>query len=105
MAWSNSKIFRAFLADVLDNTTAMDLGADTFSAGALNLVSVDGTPAAVPSDGSLVPSTVSESPSASVSLASTATVTGVSSSVLAASSFATGGSFTALTVTVTVAVS
>lgn len=28
MAWSNSKIFRAFLADVLDNTTAVDLGAD-----------------------------------------------------------------------------
>lgn len=29
MAWSNSKIFRAFLADVLDNTTAFDLGGDT----------------------------------------------------------------------------
>lgn len=28
MAWSNSKIFRAFLADVLDNTTAIDLGTD-----------------------------------------------------------------------------
>lgn len=28
MAWTNSKIFRAFLADVLDNTTAIDLGAD-----------------------------------------------------------------------------
>lgn len=33
-------------AQVVDN-----LGADTFSAGALQLVSVDGTPAAVPSDG------------------------------------------------------
>lgn len=29
MAWSNSKIFRAFLADVLDNTAAFDLGSDT----------------------------------------------------------------------------
>jgi hypothetical protein len=28
MAWSNSKIFRPFLADVLDNTTAVDLGSD-----------------------------------------------------------------------------
>lgn len=28
MAWTNSKIFRAFLADVLDNTAALDLGAD-----------------------------------------------------------------------------
>lgn len=28
MAWSNSKIFRAFLRDVIDNTTAVDLGTD-----------------------------------------------------------------------------
>jgi hypothetical protein len=28
MAWTNSKIFRAFLADVLDNTAAIDLGTD-----------------------------------------------------------------------------
>lgn len=28
MAWTNSKIFRPFLADVLDNTTAIDLGSD-----------------------------------------------------------------------------
>ena len=28
MAWSASKIFRAFLADALDNTTAIDLGTD-----------------------------------------------------------------------------
>lgn len=28
MAWTNSRIFRAFLADVLDNTTAVDLGSD-----------------------------------------------------------------------------
>lgn len=28
MAWTNSKIFRPLLADVLDNTTAVDLGAD-----------------------------------------------------------------------------
>ncbi len=30
MAWSNSKIFRAFLGDVLGNTTAMDLNSDSF---------------------------------------------------------------------------
>ena len=29
MAWSASAIFRAFLADALDNTAALDLGADT----------------------------------------------------------------------------
>lgn len=29
MAWTNSKIFRPFLADILDNTAALDLGADT----------------------------------------------------------------------------
>lgn len=28
MAWTNSKIFRPFIADVLDNTAAFDLGAD-----------------------------------------------------------------------------
>jgi len=28
MAWADSRIFRAFLADVLDNTTAVDLGTD-----------------------------------------------------------------------------
>ena len=28
MAWTNSKIFRPFLADVLDNTAAIDLGTD-----------------------------------------------------------------------------
>ena len=30
MTFNASKIFRAYLADVLDNTTAMDVGADTF---------------------------------------------------------------------------
>ena len=30
MAWSNSKIFMAFLEDVFENTTAMDLNADSF---------------------------------------------------------------------------
>jgi hypothetical protein len=29
MAWANSKVFRAFLADAVDNTAAFDLGADT----------------------------------------------------------------------------
>jgi len=28
MAWSNSKIFRAYVADILGNTTAMDLNTD-----------------------------------------------------------------------------
>ncbi len=30
MAWSNSKIFMAFLEDVFENTTAMDANSDTF---------------------------------------------------------------------------
>src|SRR3990167_9888484 len=30
MAWSASKIFLAFIDDVMDNTTAMDLNLDTF---------------------------------------------------------------------------
>jgi hypothetical protein len=30
MAWANSRIFRAYLADVLDNTAAFDMGADSF---------------------------------------------------------------------------
>lgn len=29
MAWSNSKVFRQYIADILGNTTAMDLDADT----------------------------------------------------------------------------
>lgn len=32
MAWSNSKIFMAFIEDVFENTTAMDLNSDTFKA-------------------------------------------------------------------------
>ena len=28
MAWTNSKVFRALVADVFDNTTAVDLGTD-----------------------------------------------------------------------------
>jgi hypothetical protein len=36
MAWSNSKIFRAFVADVLDNTTAIDLGSDVPKAALYN---------------------------------------------------------------------
>jgi hypothetical protein len=32
MAWTNSKIFSAFVTDVMNNTTAMDLNADTFKA-------------------------------------------------------------------------
>jgi hypothetical protein len=30
MAWTNSKIFMAFIEDVFENTTAMDLNSDTF---------------------------------------------------------------------------
>ena len=48
--------------------------------------------------------TVNGSPSSSVSLVKTATVTGVSSLVVATSLVATGGSLTGSTVTVTVAV-
>ena len=32
MAWSNSKIFMAFIEDVLENTTAMDVNSDTLKA-------------------------------------------------------------------------
>lgn len=32
MAWSNSKIFMAFLEDVLENTTEIDLNSNTFKA-------------------------------------------------------------------------
>lgn len=41
MAWSNSKIFRASLADMLGNVTAMDHDADTFKA---SLFDNDNTP-------------------------------------------------------------
>ena len=57
----------------------------------------------VPS-GELAATTVSGSPSTSLSLASSAMVTGVSSFVVAASSTATGGSFTAATLIVSVTV-
>lgn len=36
MAWSASKIFRAYLADVMDNTTALDLGSDAFKSALYN---------------------------------------------------------------------
>jgi hypothetical protein len=36
MAWSNSKIFMAYIEDVLENTTAMDLNSDTFKAALYN---------------------------------------------------------------------
>lgn len=36
MAWTNSRIFRPFLADVLDNTTAVDLGTDVPKAALYN---------------------------------------------------------------------
>ena len=36
MAWTNSKIFMAFLEDVFENTTAMDTNADTFKNALFN---------------------------------------------------------------------
>jgi hypothetical protein len=36
VAWSNSKIFMAYIEDVFENTTAMDLNADTFKAALYN---------------------------------------------------------------------
>jgi hypothetical protein len=36
MAWSNSKMFAAFVTDVFNNTTAMDLNSDTFKAALYN---------------------------------------------------------------------
>ena len=56
-----------------------------------------------PLAGSLTEVTISESPSTSVSLASTKTVCGVDSPVVAESSFACGSSFWPVTVTLTVA--
>lgn len=36
MAWSNSKIFSAYITDVLNNTTAMDANSDTMKAALYN---------------------------------------------------------------------
>ena len=36
MAWSNSTVFRALVADVFDNTTAVDLGSDVPKAALFN---------------------------------------------------------------------
>lgn len=36
MAWTNSKIFRPFLADTVDNTAALDLGADSIKSALFN---------------------------------------------------------------------
>ena len=36
MAWTTSKVFRAFQADTLDNTSALDLGSDAFKAALFN---------------------------------------------------------------------
>jgi hypothetical protein len=46
VAWTNSKVFSAFLTDVLNNTTAMDLNADTINAALFdNSVTPDQTAA------------------------------------------------------------
>lgn len=36
MVWTNSKAFRPAIADIFDNTTAFDLGADTFKSALFN---------------------------------------------------------------------
>lgn len=36
MAWTASKMFRQYLADIVDNTTAIDLGAGSFKAALYN---------------------------------------------------------------------
>jgi hypothetical protein len=36
MAWTNSKVFRQWIADVLNNTTAMDCNSDTFKNALFN---------------------------------------------------------------------
>ncbi len=36
MAWTNSKIFSSYITDVLNNTTAMDLNADTIEVALFN---------------------------------------------------------------------
>lgn len=36
MAWAASKVFRAFLADAVDNTAALDLGSDTIKVALYN---------------------------------------------------------------------
>ena len=36
MAWAASKVFRAYLKDVMDNTTALDLGSDAFKVALYN---------------------------------------------------------------------
>jgi len=36
MSWTDSKIFRAFVADLADNTAAFDLGSDTVKAALYN---------------------------------------------------------------------
>lgn len=36
MAWTNSKIFSAYITDVLNNTTALDLNSDTLKAALYN---------------------------------------------------------------------
>ena len=59
---------------------------------------------ALPCDGVPTMATASTSPSTSKSLLNTSIVTGVSSRVVAVSSTATGRSFTAVTVIVTLAV-
>lgn len=36
MAWTDSRVFRALVADVFDNTTAIDFGADSFKVALYN---------------------------------------------------------------------
>lgn len=36
MAWTNSKVFRQWIADIIDNTSAIDYGSDTVKIAAYN---------------------------------------------------------------------
>jgi len=49
MAWSNSKIFSAFVTDVLNNTTAMDMNSDTINVALYGTATPDQTVASASS--------------------------------------------------------
>ena len=49
MAWSNSKIFSAFVTDVMNNTTAMDMNSDTLNVALYGVNTPDQTVASASS--------------------------------------------------------
>jgi len=87
------------------NGTATNNGTDVTYIPDLNFNGVDSFTYTADDGNGVTDATVKLSPSTSVSLPRTSIVTATSSSVVALSSFATGGSFSPPTVTVTVAVS